>query len=291
MKVKVDNQKEPRRILAVLAHPDDESFGMGGTLALYAKCGVGVYLVCATRGEAGEVDPNYLQGFDSVAARREDELRCAVNHLGLAGVYFLDYRDSGMPGSTDNDHPNALVNAPLEEVAAKVVYFIHLLRPQVVVTFDPIGGYFHPDHIAIHRATVAAFHASGNDSVYPEVGQAYQPEKLYYHVIPRGFLRVAVPLLRLLGKDPAKYGRNGDINLEEILQKGVYPIHARINTRSVQANSLAATACHASQLNGGAPVKGLGAWLLGLFRRGDGFMRAYPPAKKDLRVKDLFVDG
>ena len=107
-----------KTLLAVLAHPDDESFGVGGTLALYAARGVKVYLVCATRGEAGTVDSEHMAGFGSIAELRESELRCAARHLGLTEVFFLDYRDSGMPGSPDNLHPNAHVNRPVEEVAA-----------------------------------------------------------------------------------------------------------------------------------------------------------------------------
>ncbi len=118
--------KEQKVLLAVLAHPDDESFGMGGTLAYYARQGVQVYLVCATRGEVGDVDPHYLEGFHSIAERRESELRCAAGILGLAGVTFLDYRDSGMPGSADNDHPDALVAALPEEVTGRVA---HQIRP------------------------------------------------------------------------------------------------------------------------------------------------------------------
>ena len=91
-----------RILLAVLAHPDDESFGTGGTLALYAQQGAQVYLVCATRGEVGEMDPKHMRGFNSIAERREDELRCAAEKLGLTKVFFLNYRDSGMPGSPDN---------------------------------------------------------------------------------------------------------------------------------------------------------------------------------------------
>src|SRR5512139_368973 len=151
-------------ILAVLAHPDDESFGMGGTLAHYARSGCDVYLVCATRGEAGEMDPEHLDGFESIAEKRESELRCAAENLGLKEVFFLPYRDSGMPGSPDNLHPRAQINAPLEEVAGRVVKFIRELKPDVVLTFDPIGGYRHPDHIHIHNATVLAFEKADDAS-------------------------------------------------------------------------------------------------------------------------------
>ena len=113
-----------KTILAVLAHPDDESFGMGGTLALYARKGFDVYYVCATRGEVGTVDPEHMQGFKSIGELREGELRCAAEHLGLKQVFFLDYRDSGMPGMEDNKHPDAQINHSLDEVAAKVVKYI-----------------------------------------------------------------------------------------------------------------------------------------------------------------------
>src|SRR4030042_4230109 len=123
-----------------LAHPDDETFGMGGTLALYSRRGVEVHLVCATRGDVGEMDQELLKGFDSVAERRESELRCAAQILGLRGVHFLGYRDSGMPGTADNEHPNALAAQPTPQVAARVAEYIRQLKPQVVVTHDPIGG-------------------------------------------------------------------------------------------------------------------------------------------------------
>src|SRR5512140_3835772 len=121
--------RDKKVLLAVLAHPDDESFGMGGTLALYASQGADVYLVCATRGEVGTVDEEYLQGYASTAELREAELRCAASHLGLKQVFFLGYRDSGMPGSEDNRHPNAQVAHSVDEVAGKVVRYIRELKP------------------------------------------------------------------------------------------------------------------------------------------------------------------
>ena len=134
------NHEGKRTLLAVLAHPDDETFGMGGTLALYAQRGVAVHLVCATRGEVGEVAQHFLEDFQSIGDLREHELRCAARNLGLAGVHFLDYRDSGMAGSLENQHPQSLAAAPLDEVAARVTAYIRDLRPHVVLTFDPVGG-------------------------------------------------------------------------------------------------------------------------------------------------------
>jgi LmbE family N-acetylglucosaminyl deacetylase len=275
-------------LLAVLAHPDDESFGMGGTLALYAQRGVQVHLVCATRGEAGDVDPELLEGFATVADRRMSELHCAAAILALSGVHFLDYRDSGMPGSPDNNHSQALAAAPLEEVAARIARYIRLLRPQVVLTFDPLGGYKHPDHIAIHRATTQAFHLAGQASFADEL-PPFQPQKLYYQVFPKKALRLAVRLLPLFGRDPRRFGRNGDIDLLALVEEGDFPIHAEIDHRGVEDRRAAAAACHASQLGGsGLPRRGPLAWLWRRFGGKEQYMRGYPPAKAGLREKDLF---
>ncbi len=280
-------QTSDRTILAVLAHPDDESFGMGGTLALYAKHGASVYLVCATRGEAGDVDPGYLKGFASIGERREAELRCAAEKLGLTEVHFLDYRDSGMPGSPDNQHPQALAAAPLDEVAGKVAYYMRQLRPQVVLTFDPIGGYKHPDHIAIHNATVKAFQLAG-DPAYDGNLPPYQPQKLYFHLIPKGYLRFAVRVMPIFGKDPRRFGRNGDINLAELAKDGDFPIHARIHYREVERAKEAASQCHASQLGGAGLRRGPMRWAQALFGETDHFMRVYPPVEGRVRERDLF---
>ncbi len=275
-----------RRILmSVLAHPDDESFGMGGTLALYAQRGVEVHLVCATRGEAGVVAPQHLRAHASIGELREAELRCAAGHLGLAGVHFLGYRDSGMPGSPDNQHPQALAMAPLEKVAQEVAHLMRQIRPQVVLTFDPIGGYRHPDHIAVHRATVQAFHLAA-DPTFQDGLPPHQPQKLYFHTIPRGYLRMAVRLLRFLGKDPTRWGRNGDIDLTSIAVQD-FPVHARIDYRVVRKIKEAASACHASQ--GGAGLsRGPLRWLNRLMGGVDQFIRAYPPVSNGQIERDLF---
>ena len=275
-------------LLAVLAHPDDESFGTGGTLALYARRGVEVHLVCATRGEVGEVAPELMEGFESIADLRVSELRCAAGVLRLAGVYFLDYRDSGMPGSPDNQHPQAQVMAPIDEVAAKVVHYIRQLHPQVVLTFDPIGGYKHPDHIHTHRATVRAFQLAGDESYVTDL-PPYQPQKLYFNVFPKTVLRLARYVMPLFGMNPRKFGRNGDIDLLGLIEDGNFPVHATIDFREVQQEREAAAACHASQLGGGPPRRGPVSLLMRLFGGKELYMRAYPPVEGKLREDDLFT--
>jgi LmbE family N-acetylglucosaminyl deacetylase len=278
----------PKTLLAVLAHPDDESFGMGGTLALYASRGVDVHLVCATRGEVGAADDEHLKGFASIGEMREAELRCAAGILGLKGVYFLGYRDSGMPGTEDNCHPEAQVQRPVEEVAGKVVHYIRTLKPDVVVTFDPIGGYHHPDHIHIHQATALAFEKAAHGSFQPETGAPYAPGALYFHTIPRGFLKFAVRLLRLFGKDPSRWGQNGDIDLAAIAAVD-FPTHARIDIRPVLSKKEAASDCHSSQ-GGGQMRRGFTGKILRLFGGYETFMRAHPPVQPGEPVRRDFFE-
>jgi N-acetyl-1-D-myo-inositol-2-amino-2-deoxy-alpha-D-glucopyranoside deacetylase len=278
---------QPLTMLVCLAHPDDETFGTGGTLALYARRGVKVHVLCGTRGEVGEMDPELLQGFSSIAERRESELRCAAGVLGLSGVYFLGFRDSGMPGTPDNQHLNALAAQPLEEVAVKVAHYIRLIKPQVMVTHDPIGGYKHPDHIAMHRTTVRAFELA-SDSNFTGDLPAFKPQKLYYQTMPKVLLRWGVRLAPLFGMDPHRFGNNKDIDLASLVAEGDFPTHARIDCRSVSDVRDEASACHASQGGGVIGRMGLMTFLRRYFGSTETFMRAYPPPEIGLREKDLF---
>jgi LmbE family N-acetylglucosaminyl deacetylase len=281
------NLSHPQTMLVCLAHPDDETFGMGGTLALYTRRGVKVHLVCGTRGEVGEMTPDLLQGFSSIGERRESELRCAVGILGLTGVYFLGYRDSGMPGTPDNQHHNAMAAQPVDEVAGKVAKYIRLLQPQVVVTHDPIGGYKHPDHIAMHHATLRAFDLASDPNFHSELSP-FLPSKLYYQTMPKTLLRWAVRLAPLLGMDPHHFGHNRDIDLATLVAEGDFPTHARINCHSVGEIRDEATACHTSQLGGAIARKGPMAFLRRYFGMTETFMRAIPAPEKGLRERDLF---
>lgn len=279
-----------KTILTVLAHPDDESFGLGGTLALYAQKGYDTYLICATRGEAGTVDAEYLNGFKDTAELRTVELERAAKILGLKDVFFLGYRDSGMPGMDDNKHPDAQINHSIEEVAGKVVKYIRELKPDIVITFDPIGGYRHPDHIHIHKATVLAFEKADDPSFRPELGLPFKPRALYYQVFPRWFLRWMTRLMPLTGKDPTKWGRNGDINLKDLAEVE-FPVHVRLDIRSVAEIKRQAGAQHASQ--GGVGMRrGLMGFVSRVFGEREDYMRAYPPVKDGrTRVsRDLFFE-
>jgi len=168
-----------RRILAIYGHPDDEG-QVTGSLARFIAAGNSVTLVCATRGEVGEISDPALSTPETLWYTRELELRAAMAQIGLRDVRFLPYRDSGMAGTPENDDPRALHQAPASDVVAAIVAILRDVRPHLVFTWDPTGGYGHPDHLAVHRHTVAAFDACANAEAYPESGPAWAPERLYW---------------------------------------------------------------------------------------------------------------
>jgi len=193
------------RILAIYAHPDDEAFGTGGTLAHYAVSGHDVYLACATRGEVGEISDPELATPETLGSVREGELRCSAEKMGVKQLIFLGYRDSGMKGTPENQDPRAFINAPPESVIKQLVEIIRRLQPDVVLTFEPNGGYGHPDHITIHRRTVAAFYAAADPQQYPEIGPTWQAKGLFYTAIPRSFFNEMRQQLKDLGEDTSEF--------------------------------------------------------------------------------------
>ncbi len=198
---------EKPTLLAIFAHPDDEAFGTGGSLAHYAASGVQVALICATRGEVGEIsDPSFATP-ETLGEVREGELRCAAETMGVRELLFLDYRDSGMVGTPENQDPRAFINAPADAVVRSLVSAIRRIRPDVVVTFEPNGGYGHPDHIAIHKHTVSAFHLAA-DPAYPpgiEGEQPWQASRLFYTAIPRSFFHEMRQQLTAAGEDVEQF--------------------------------------------------------------------------------------
>jgi LmbE family N-acetylglucosaminyl deacetylase len=157
-----------------------------------------------------------------------------------------------------------------------------------VLTFDPIGGYKHPDHIAIHKATVKAFQLAG-DGEFSDGNPPFKPQKLYYHVIPKGWLKLATILLPVFGKDPHRVGKNQDIDLVDLVEAGSFPVNARINFRKVVAQKESAVSCHASQLDGAPLNRGPLRWVQRLFTASDAYMRAYPEPVPGKVEHDLFA--
>ena len=289
---------QEKKLVYVGAHPDDESFGMGATLAKYVAAGVKVYYICATRGEAGTVAPEFLRDYSSIAELRCAEMKAAAGVLGLAGVYYLDFRDSGMSGSAENRHPEALTNAPLSRVTERLVKLFRQIQPDVVVTHDPGGGYGHPDHVATHNAVVQAFSASADPVQFPAAGPPFQPRKLYFGVRTHRLMRLAVRLMPLLGQNPHKFGRNHDIDFSAMVMQPDYPVNAILKVSQKDlAQRLRSAACHASQGGGQPPMRGIG--LIGAVNTifmyknrwlgtRETFMRAYPPPSSRQVESDLF---
>ncbi|KAB8145242.1 GlcNAc-PI de-N-acetylase [Chloroflexia bacterium SDU3-3] len=279
-------------MLIVYAHPDDESFGNAGTIARYTSAGVDVHYACATRGECGEMDPKLLEGYADIAARRTAELRAAAEAIQLSSIHFLGYRDSGMQGSEANQHPLAYCNADIQRAAGQVVGLIRALRPQVVLTFNPYGGYGHPDHIMAHRATVAAFQAAANPTLYPEqvaTGlEPWQPQKLYYSTFGAGFIRAAIRIMPLFGRDPRRFGTNQDVDLTKIAGE-ITPTTTRVNSAAFLAQKEKAWDAHASQTSGRGVLGRLPAPVRSQIYAGESFTRVVPAWAGGPRERDLFA--
>ena len=157
-------------LMAVHAHPDDECMSTGGSLARYREEGIHTILVTATRGEEGEIvapdmDPDEVR--PKLADVRVAELEKACRHLQVAELHLLNYRDSGMAGTPANNHPDCFHQADLHEATGRLVRLMRQCRPHVVTCYNENGGYGHPDHIQVNRATVAAFHAAGDPRPIP----------------------------------------------------------------------------------------------------------------------------
>jgi N-acetyl-1-D-myo-inositol-2-amino-2-deoxy-alpha-D-glucopyranoside deacetylase len=162
-----------RTLLAILAHPDDEAFGTGGTLAHYAAQGANVHLICATKGESGKVTDPSLGKVEDVGKLREQELKDACQALGIHAPIFLGYLDSGRFERTQHSNGQALMNVDELEIEQKILEHLAILQPDIMLTFDPHGIYGHIDHIKIHRAATGAFWSAGKVMKNP-------PKRLFY---------------------------------------------------------------------------------------------------------------
>ncbi len=240
-------------LLAVFAHPDDETFGAGGALARAARQGVHVALVCATRGEVGEIADPEIATPETLGEVRERELRCAAARLGAAEVSFLGYRDSGMAGTPENDDPRAFARAGEAEVVRALVGHVRRLRPEVVLTFDADGGYGHPDHMAIHRHTMAAVAVAADPSAHPSLGPPWTVRRVFYPVIPRARFRELRERLAAGGVDAA-FLADAERMLERLPDERV---DVTLDVRGSVEAKLAALACHATQMPADHPFRAL----------------------------------
>ena len=283
-----------RTLLGVFAHPDDESFGPGGTLARYAAEGVHVHVIIATDGDAGSVTESHRNQTERTLAQvRSEELARAAVELGVTSIWNLPYRDSGMRGSSDNEHPRALVQQPIHRLLAELIDYVRRLKPHVVITHDPYGGYGHPDHIRCCEVVTAAFYAAGQaDASGPDRSKnsllsPHAAQKLYYSSFDKRILRWVVKFMQLTGRNPRQVGRNQDVDLVQIAAWET-PIHARIDVGSFLDCKERASRAHASQYSGGpSTLRALPGPLRRRLSRYENYTRAFP-APSAYQEPDLF---
>lgn len=189
------------RLLLVHAHPDDETINNGATMALYSALGAQVTLVTCTRGEEGEVLVPGLSHLasgisDQLGKHRETELANAMSSLGISDYRFLgapdkSFRDSGMMGTDPNNRPDVFWQADLDSAAQILVKIIHEVKPHVVITYDEIGGYGHPDHIQAHRVAMRAV----------ELADQWNVQKIYWNTMPKSVIAEGIAKMKELGSD------------------------------------------------------------------------------------------
>ena len=184
------------RILLVHAHPDDETINNGATMALYAARGAQVTLVTCTRGEEGEVLVPGLSHLasahnDTLGSHREVELANAMIALGVRDYRFLgNFRDSGMMGSETNNGASVFWQADLDVAAHLLATIIDEVQPHILITYDEIGGYGHPDHIKTHLVAMRASELS-----------EWQIQKIYWNTMPKSVIAAGIAAMKEVGSD------------------------------------------------------------------------------------------
>ena len=229
------------KVLAVFAHPDDEFFLCAGTFAQFVDAGVEVVLVSATRGEEGEIADVVDATRETLGEVRERELRLAMKEIGVEDVRFLGYRDSGMDGTPENEHPESLAQADAEVVGAQIRSIVDEVRPTILIAFGPEGLYLHPDHIAVHRASMASVAMAAADS------SAHRPEILVFVTMPRA------PFLEVWSQPGNMFE---DIPYEKVIQMGT-PEEEITHTVDVEPfidRKMAALRQHRSQIGDDEPL-------------------------------------
>lgn len=276
-----------KTLLTILAHPDDESFGMGGTLAKYSAEGVDVHICIATDGAAGSVAEGHEDARADLVAVRTVELDKAIAILG-GTLHKLNYRDSGYINDPANQHPEAFINVDTDEAVGRIVKLIRDLKPDVVVTHDETGGYFHPDHIRCWEITTKAFAVVNDANAYPEAGEPFQPSRLYFTAFSNSWLKMYTRIIRLRGGDPTAQGRNKDIDMTRLgIEKE--KLHATVDYRNYWDVQVKASAAHASQGGGsGGPFRVIPKFLRKRFFAKNSFIREYPPVQDGFQEDGLF---
>lgn len=291
-------------LLAVHAHPDDETLATGALLATWAAAGLPVTVVTATRGERGEVIPASLRHLEgagpALAEHRSGELAAALAALGAVDHVFLDtvapggpagavttYQDSGMvwvgaarAGAGDHVPAGAFVAAPLDEAAARLAEVLRARRPALVVTYDPEGGYGHPDHVRAHEVVARALELTAGDVPQPAV---------WWRRTGRSALAAARRALRGAEVRAALTGTAAHLRLPD--PAGPYPavavddeeLDVLVDVAPVRDRVLAALRAHATQVQAVRAVDGTAA-LVGCYALSDGVLQPLLPVESYVQV-------
>ncbi|SCK32319.1 N-acetyl-1-D-myo-inositol-2-amino-2-deoxy-alpha-D-glucopyranoside deacetylase [Streptomyces sp. WMMB 322] len=260
-----------RRLLLVHAHPDDESINNGASMAKYAAEGVHVTLVTCTLGEEGEVIPAELAHLapeqpgpgepaphsdaspgeiTPLGRHRMHELARAMRELGVTDHRFLGgpgrYRDSGMMGLATNLRPDCFWQAPLDEAALHLVRVIREVRPQVMVTYDPDGGYGHPDHIQAHRVAMRAAELAPDRDFAPGAGEPHRVARVYWNCVPRRVVEEGFKRLR--AASPLPYSAVADPEDVPGIVEDEKSVDAVVDGRAHAGAKAAAMRAHATQI-------------------------------------------
>jgi len=236
------------RMLLVHAHPDDETINNGATMALYAALGADVTLVTCTRGEEGEVlvkDLEHLAAHntDSLGDHRVEELTVAMKALGISDHRFLGegrikYRDSGMMGTEPNNRPDVFWQANFDDATHDLVKVIEEVKPHVLITYDEIGGYGHPDHIQAHRVAMSAAEKS-----------AWNIQKIYWNVMPKSVIQEGIDAMKKIGSD--FFGAESAEDLP--FAKDDSFVHAMVDGNAYVEQKMDAMRAHATQIEVDGP--------------------------------------
>jgi mycothiol S-conjugate amidase len=235
----------PSGLLAIFAHPDDESYGAGGVMALAAAAGNPVWVLCATNGDQGGRPGEVGVDHSLDPEIRREELACACRELGVAEPIFLGYRDSGMEGWGAPE--GALSRAPQDQVVERILTVIRQLRPAVIVTFDPGGVYGHPDHTACSATATAAYRRAA--------AEPGGPVALYHQALPRS---VVAGMQAMQEQERRRSGDEAPPTEDDLRQQEAFVKLARpdeeittvVPILPVVERKIAALACHDSQMRG-----------------------------------------
>lgn len=265
-------------IMTIFAHPDDEAFGVAGSLTKYSREGVATAVVAATRGEVGTIFNPAAATEENLPQVRERELRRACQIMGVREVRFLGYRDGD------------LENCQFEEAVGKIVQVIRELKPTVIITFGPDGVTGHHDHITIGRLATAAFSAAGDESAYPEQLKdgllPHSPKKLY-HVAPSRsrFRAMRQKMIELGMAAPADELEREDFGVPD------EAITTRIDISAYAQEKLNAILSHDSQIALDSPFRRSPQELAPFFFSQEQFTRVVPPPANPVRDETDLLAG